>query len=161
MGPSDTKANWSMARLTSLSPVISPRLDAITINASTPILATNPVTNLAGTGATLNGTFNANGTQIQVIFEYGETVTYGTTVDVVPGAVAGSSDTGVNADITGPTQNTRDRPSTTGTYNRANPSHQNHPRPPSIRREGIGTQNRVIIPIPLFCYRIIDLILFS
>lgn len=61
-------------------------------------LAAAPVTS---TGATLNGTINANGASTMVRFEYGLTAAYGTTVAGVPGTVTGNANTPVSATISG------------------------------------------------------------
>ena len=66
-----------------------------------PAVATTPASSITGTGATLNGTVNANGYSSIVAFEYGLTGNYGTTVTGTPSPVTGSSATGVSAAISG------------------------------------------------------------
>jgi len=66
---------------------------------STPV--TTAASTLTTTGATLNGTVNANGSSTVVSFDYGLTTAYGTTVAGTPTPVTGSSATVVSAAITG------------------------------------------------------------
>jgi hypothetical protein len=68
---------------------------------SLPSVITTTATGLIGTTATLNGTINANGYSTTVTFDYGLTVSYGTTVPGVPSPVTGSVVTPVAASITG------------------------------------------------------------
>ncbi|MEI7662917.1 MAG: GEVED domain-containing protein, partial [Bacteroidota bacterium] len=63
-------------------------------------------TGLAGSGATLNGTINANGFATGVFFDYGLTDSYGTTLHATPAVVAGSAPTDVTGNITGLLPNT-------------------------------------------------------
>ena len=58
------------------------------------------------TGATLNGTVNANNTDTTVTFEYGLTTAYGTTVTAAQSPVTGLSDTAVSFALTGLLPNT-------------------------------------------------------
>jgi hypothetical protein len=80
-------------------------LDDVSITCGTgtalPIVVTQPATSVTATGATLNGTINANNANTTVIFEYGETTAYGSSGAASPGAVAGSSDTPVSATLAG------------------------------------------------------------
>jgi hypothetical protein len=67
-----------------------------------PIVSTNSVTNISTTGATLNGTVNANGLSANVTFEYDSTATsYGNNVTAFQSPVTGDSITNVSADISG------------------------------------------------------------
>ncbi len=66
-----------------------------------PIVLTGAATSVSSAGATLNGTVNANNAGTTVIFEYGLSASYGSSIAAVPGTVAGSSNTSVNASLTG------------------------------------------------------------
>ena len=67
-----------------------------------PEVKTLGITNAADTiMTTLNGTVNANGLSTTVIFEYGTTTNYGSTVTASQSPVTGDSITNVSADITG------------------------------------------------------------
>ncbi|WP_170266493.1 carboxypeptidase regulatory-like domain-containing protein [Brevifollis gellanilyticus] len=65
-----------------------------------PVVATVAASGLAVTGATLNGTVNAKGSARDVVFEYGLTTAYGTTVMATPGSVNGSAVQPVSAALT-------------------------------------------------------------
>jgi hypothetical protein len=68
-----------------------------------PTVTTNAATGVSASGATLNGTVNANSLSTTVEFKYG-TISggpYGTTVAGTPSPVARSSDTAVSAVLTG------------------------------------------------------------
>jgi hypothetical protein len=56
--------------------------------------------------ATLYGTVNANNSSTTVTFEYGTTISYGTSIASTPGTVSGSTPSGVSADLTGLTAGT-------------------------------------------------------
>ena len=71
-----------------------------------PAAATDPASAIGATGATLNGTVNANGETATVRFEYGLTTGYGTTLTADQSPVAGSTDTGVSKTISGLVPNT-------------------------------------------------------
>jgi phosphodiesterase/alkaline phosphatase D-like protein len=66
-----------------------------------PIVITLPATPVSPTGATLNGTVNANGYSTTVTFEYGTTASYGTTVTADQSPVTGTTPTAVSTSITG------------------------------------------------------------
>jgi len=67
-----------------------------------PVVKTLGITNATDTIiATLNGTVNAYGLSTTVIFEYGTTTNYGSTVTASQSPVTGDSITNVSADITG------------------------------------------------------------
>ena len=68
---------------------------------TTPVPLTSPAGSITGTGATLNGTMNANGFSTAVSFDYGLTTAYGSNVAGTPTPVTGSSATSVSAAITG------------------------------------------------------------
>jgi uncharacterized protein (TIGR02145 family) len=67
---------------------------------------TQPATNKTATGATLNGTVNANSLSTVVTFEYGLTTSYGSTVTAAQSPVTGHTITNVSADISGLTSET-------------------------------------------------------
>ncbi len=71
-----------------------------------PNATTNAATSITSTGATLNGTVNANNDSTTVTFEYGLSTTYGTTVTADQSPVSGNTDTAVSKAITGLTPNT-------------------------------------------------------
>jgi hypothetical protein len=67
-----------------------------------PVVSTNAATNRSQTGATLNGTVNANGLSTTVTFEYDSSATsYGSAVTAFQSPVTGDSITNVSADISG------------------------------------------------------------
>ena len=73
---------------------------------SPPTVVTTAATAITATGATLNGTVNANTFSTTVTFEYGLTTAYGTSIAGVPGTVTGNTVTSVNAPIGSLTPNT-------------------------------------------------------
>jgi uncharacterized protein (TIGR02145 family) len=79
--------------------------DIIVFIGQAPTVTTENATSITITGATLNGTVNANLPTI-VAFEYGTTTSYGNTVTANPGTVTGAISTTVSADITGLTAGT-------------------------------------------------------
>jgi phosphodiesterase/alkaline phosphatase D-like protein len=66
-----------------------------------PTAVTNGASAVTATGATLNGTVNANGASTTVTFQYGIDTSYGTTVFAAQSPVTGSTDTAVSRTITG------------------------------------------------------------
>ena len=68
--------------------------------ANNPSVVTTAATAITGTGATLNGTINPNGLASTYYFEYGTTITYGTTTTTTS-AGSGSTTASVNAAISG------------------------------------------------------------
>ncbi|MBI5102843.1 MAG: DUF1566 domain-containing protein [Nitrospirae bacterium] len=66
-----------------------------------PNISTNAATSITATGATLNGTVNANNASTTVTFEYGLTTSYGNTVTAVQSPVTGNADTPVSRAIAG------------------------------------------------------------
>jgi len=66
-----------------------------------PIPMAAAASSISTTGATLNGTVNANGFSTDVSFDYGLTTAYGTNVAGTPTPVTGSSATAVSAVLTG------------------------------------------------------------
>jgi len=71
-----------------------------------PTVSTNAATSVTLTGATLNGTVNANGYLSTVVFFYGTTASYGSTVSANPASVDGTSDNPVSITLTGLSPNT-------------------------------------------------------
>ena len=71
-----------------------------------PTATTQAACCLSSTGATLNGTVNANNTSTTVTFEYGTTISYGQTVTATQSPVTGNSNTNVSVGITGLTAGT-------------------------------------------------------
>ena len=67
---------------------------------------TNAATSVTSTGATLNGSINANNASTAVTFEYGLTTSYGNTVTADQSPVTGTSATVVSYTLTGLTPNT-------------------------------------------------------
>ncbi len=67
-----------------------------------PTVTTNAATNVTTSGATLNGIINGNGeTGVATKFSYGLTTNYGSTAAASPSSVSGSTDTAINATISG------------------------------------------------------------
>jgi hypothetical protein len=64
-----------------------------------PTSLTQPATNISDTGATLNGTVNANDLSTTVTFEYGTTTSYGSIVTAATSPLTGNTNTNVSADI--------------------------------------------------------------
>ena len=80
---------------------------AFTINVFTaPSVTTNDAGSISTTGATLNGTVNANNASTVVTFSYGTSASYGTTVTSAESPVTGTASTSVSNAITGLTPNT-------------------------------------------------------
>ena len=71
-----------------------------------PTTTTGSAGSISATGATLNGTINANNISTAVTFEYGTTTGYGTNVTADQSPVTGSTVTSVSKAITGLTPNT-------------------------------------------------------
>jgi uncharacterized protein (TIGR02145 family) len=71
-----------------------------------PECITQAATNATSSGATLNGTVNANYLSTTVTFEYGLTTSYGQTVTSAQSPVTGNSLTNVSADLSGLTPGT-------------------------------------------------------
>ncbi|HEX7914917.1 hypothetical protein, partial [Rudaea sp.] len=69
--------------------------------ATPPTVSTSAASNITATGATLNGSGNANGYTTTVTWEYGTTTNYGQTAPGVPSPLSGSSSTAVTANLSG------------------------------------------------------------
>jgi len=74
--------------------------------AQPPAATTLPATDITSSGATLNGTVNANTLLTNVYFDWGLTSSYGNTADATPSTVTGSTDTPVLVNLGGLTSNT-------------------------------------------------------
>ncbi len=85
---------------------ISDESENFTISVAQPTVITTDASSITGTTVTLNGTVNANGENVNVSFEWGETTAYGNTVTATPASVGGSTLTSVSANITGLTAGT-------------------------------------------------------
>ena len=72
-----------------------------TTTAPSPTVITAAATGITTTGATANGTVNANGANATVTIEYGTTVAYGNVINATPNTVTGTTVTNVSAAITG------------------------------------------------------------
>jgi phosphodiesterase/alkaline phosphatase D-like protein len=77
-----------------------------TTGGSAPTATTDAATAVSTSGATLNGTVNAEGDSTTVTFEYGLDTNYGSTVIAAQSPVTGSSNTAVSAVLTGLTSST-------------------------------------------------------
>jgi hypothetical protein len=66
-----------------------------------PVVTTTAATGIICGGATLNGTINPNNATVTSGFDYGPTVSYGTSVAGVPATVSGITLTAVSAAVTG------------------------------------------------------------
>ncbi|MEM0544057.1 lamin tail domain-containing protein, partial [Flavobacterium sp. j3] len=77
------------------------------IATTAPTVTTLAASAISTTGATLNGTVNANGTSTAITFDYGLTTSYGTTVNGLPNTATGSTATSSSASITGLDANTQ------------------------------------------------------
>ena len=64
-------------------------------------VVTDPATSLSINSAVLNGNVNANGSSIDVYFDYGLTDSYGTTVSASPSTITGFGSAPVTASISG------------------------------------------------------------
>jgi len=80
-----------------------------------PVVTTTAATALNFTGATVNGTVNANNSSTAVTFQYGLTAAYGSTATTTPATVTGSTVTSVSAVLTGLVPNTLYHYRATGT----------------------------------------------
>jgi phosphodiesterase/alkaline phosphatase D-like protein len=77
-----------------------------TTTAAVPTATTNSASTITTTGATLNGSVNANNASTAVTFDYGLTTSYGSTVTAVQSPVTGSTATAVSYALSGLTPNT-------------------------------------------------------
>ncbi|MCX6305640.1 MAG: T9SS type A sorting domain-containing protein [Bacteroidetes bacterium] len=73
---------------------------------ATPLVATTTATGITSAGATVNGTVNALGESVTTSFEYGLTLSYGSSVPATPVTVGGSVVIAVSATLSGLSMNT-------------------------------------------------------
>jgi len=66
-----------------------------------PTVTTGDATTIAGDGATLTGTVNANGLDATTGFEWGLTTAYGNSAAATPSSVSGNAETAISAALTG------------------------------------------------------------
>ncbi|TSA27511.1 MAG: hypothetical protein D4R67_05860 [Bacteroidetes bacterium] len=71
-----------------------------------PIVVTSAASSITSTGATLNGTVNANGYSTTVTFEYGLNTGYGSTITAAQSPVTGNTATPVSGAVSGLAPNT-------------------------------------------------------
>ncbi len=84
-----------------------PYLTLNTASGVTPAtVVTNAATGVTSTGATLNGSVNANGNSTVATFDWGLTTSYGSSAAATPSPVTGSSATPIIANLSGLTPNT-------------------------------------------------------
>jgi plastocyanin len=74
-------------------------LGTVIVTSATPVVITNPATNVASFSATLNGTVNPDGLTTTVHFQYGTTTSYGLTT--APQTKTGNTYQAVSANISG------------------------------------------------------------
>jgi len=74
--------------------------------AQPPAVVTLAATAISSSGATLNGTANANGLSTVVTFDWGRTSSYGNSATATPPSITGTTVTPVSAMLTGLTSNT-------------------------------------------------------
>jgi len=77
-----------------------------TTDPAAPTATTDAASAVTASGATLNGTVNANNDSTFVTFEYGLDTSYGTTSKATPNTVTGSTDTAVSLTLSGLSTNT-------------------------------------------------------
>ncbi len=75
-------------------------------NPNPAVVTTYPATSVGQTTATLNGAVNPNGLSTTVQFDYGTTISYGTTVAAIQSPVTGSTTISDSVSLTGLTLNT-------------------------------------------------------
>ena len=81
-------------------------LSALVNYIAAPTVTTNAATSITTSNAVLNGTVNANDSSTTVTFEYGPTITYGSTVTATPSPVTGNTNTAVSFSLSGLSPNT-------------------------------------------------------
>jgi len=79
----------------------------VTYMPSGPTVTTTAATSVATTGATLNGTINANGVSTAASFDYGTSLSYGSTATASPSTATGTSATSISAAVTSLALNTQ------------------------------------------------------
>ena len=102
-----TTYNYRARGVTSTGVTVYGNNMTFTTTGPPPTVVTTAASSITTAGATLNGTVNANGSSSTVTFEYGPTITYGSTVTATQSPVGGSTVTPVSAPITGLAPNTQ------------------------------------------------------
>lgn len=100
-----TTYHFRLKTVNSLGTVYGEEMTFTTLGQA-PTATTQAATIITGTGATLNGTVNANYVSSTVTFEYGTTTSYGTTAAATQSPVSGNTNTSVAVNITGLTKGT-------------------------------------------------------
>ncbi|MCK4641717.1 MAG: hypothetical protein KAU06_10295, partial [Candidatus Marinimicrobia bacterium] len=109
--PMDNEAGWGddhSITIDDSSPLYIPPTDtwATIGTGSAPTVITLAETNITSSGVTLNGIVNPNGLSTTVIFEYGETTSYGDQITAEQSPLTGSSSVTVSANLSGLSDNT-------------------------------------------------------
>ena len=118
------------------------------VQAQVPAASTSAPSVITPIMATLQGTVNDNGAATSVIFQYGPTTSYGSTITATPSTIAaGSGPTAVAAAIWGLTPNTLyhyqvSATNSAGTTNGGDQSFTTYPAPPLV-------PNNIAPPPPL------------
>jgi len=102
--PSTVKAGDTLAVVAGYGSNVATQ--SLGITAISPTATTNEAGSITATGATLNGTVNANNASTTVTFEYGTTISYGTSVTAAPSPVTGTTATAVSYALSGLVPNT-------------------------------------------------------
>jgi len=110
---------------------------------SAPSVTTDAASSITSSGATLNGTVNANNASTTVTFEYGLTTSYGSSVTADQSPVTGSSNTSVSKSITGLSPNTTYHfrvvgSNSEGTSNGADQSFTTDPTAPTVTTQAVS-----------------------
>src|SRR5206468_2071437 len=77
----------------------------VTATPAAPTCTTGAATSITTTGATLHGTVNANWASTAVTFDYGTSLSYGSSITAVQSPVIWATNTATSKAITGLTQN--------------------------------------------------------
>jgi uncharacterized protein (TIGR02145 family) len=100
-----TTYHFRVKAVNSLGTAYGSDLTLITLG-QIPTVATIAATNIGATGATLNGSVNANYLSTTLTFEYGTTISYGSNATAAQSPVTGNTTTNVNSAISGLTAGT-------------------------------------------------------
>ncbi len=99
---------WSYTELTGSGSRDAIALDNVVLSwNSAPTVTSSAATSVTATGATLNGTINANGATSAASFSYGLTTSYGSSVAATPSSVTGTSATSISAAVSSLSPNTQ------------------------------------------------------
>lgn len=109
--PSGTNAAGRTVRWVNGSTITVTATSAV----ASPTVTTTAATSLSTTGAIFNGTVDANTLSTAITFEYGTTVSYGTSVGANPSSLNTDTATAVDATVTGLSYNTLYNYRTVGT----------------------------------------------